>query len=148
MSQSPMPQSKIRCLLGMLGTDVHSKGIRTLAQLLRDRGVEVIYLGEHNTARGMINATIAEDADLVGLSFSTATYLHYTRDLMEQMRAAGLGDVPVMLGGLIHADDEPALREMGVRGIFGPGSTMDQIVAFLQSATGKTLPSGISASGA
>jgi methylmalonyl-CoA mutase C-terminal domain/subunit len=140
-----MPQQKIRCLLAMLGTDVHNKGIRTLAQLLRDRGVEVIYLGEHNTAGGVINALIAEDADVVGLSYSTATYLHYTRDLLDKMRTAGVGDVPLMLGGLIHADDEPALREMGVRGIFGPGSTMDQIVEFLQTATGKTLPVGAAA---
>jgi methylmalonyl-CoA mutase C-terminal domain/subunit len=135
-----MASEKIRCLLAMLGTDVHSKGIRTLAQLLRDRGVEVIYLGEHNTADGLINALIAEDADVVGLSYSTATYVHYTRDLLDRMRAAGVGEVPVMLGGLIHADDEPALREMGVRGIFGPGSTTAQIVDFLQQATGKTLP--------
>jgi methylmalonyl-CoA mutase C-terminal domain/subunit len=133
-------QDKIRCLLGMLGTDVHSKGIRTLAQLLRDQGVEVIYLGEHNTAEGMINAVIAEDADLVGLSFSVATYVHHTRDLLTKMKAAGVDDVPVMLGGLIHRDDEPALREMGVKGIFGPGSTIPQIVEFIQSVTGKTLP--------
>lgn len=133
-------QDKIRCLLGMLGTDVHSKGIRTLAQLLRDQGVEVIYLGEHNTAEGMINAIIAEDADLVGLSFSVATYVHHTRDLLTKMKAAGVDDVPVMLGGLIHRDDEPALREIGVKGIFGPGSTIPQIVEFIQNITGKTLP--------
>ncbi len=130
---------KIRCLLAMLGTDVHSKGIRTLAQLLRDRGVEVIYLGEHNTADGLINALIAEDADVVGLSYSTATYLHYTRDLLLKMRAAGVDDVPLMLGGLIHADDEPALFEMGVKGVFGPGSNMTQIAAFLERITGKSL---------
>lgn len=135
MSTNP----KIRCLLAMLGTDVHSKGIRTLAQLLRDRGVEVIYLGEHNTAEGLINALIAEDADVVGLSYSTATYLHYTRDLLVKMRAAGIDDVPLMLGGLIHADDEPALFEMGVKGVFGPGSSMDQIAAFLERITGKSL---------
>jgi methylmalonyl-CoA mutase C-terminal domain/subunit len=123
----------------MLGTDVHSKGIRTLAQLLRDHGVEVIYLGEHNTADGMVNAMMAEDVDVVGLSFSTSTYVHYTRDLLDKMRAAGIGEIPVMLGGLIHRDDEPALRSAGVKGIFGPGSTTNQIVAFLQEVTGKFL---------
>jgi methylmalonyl-CoA mutase C-terminal domain/subunit len=131
--------SKIRCLLGMLGTDVHSKGIRTLAQLLRDRGVEVIYLGEHNTADGMVGALMAEDADVIGVSFSTATYVHYTRDLLEKMKAAGVNDVPVMLGGLIHREDEAELREIGVKGIFGPGSTTDQIVRFLEEVTGKSL---------
>jgi methylmalonyl-CoA mutase C-terminal domain/subunit len=129
---------KIRCLLGMLGTDVHSKGIRTLARLLRDHGVEVIYLGEHNTTDGMVNAIISEDADVVGLSFSTSTYVHYTRELLEKMRAAEIDDVPVMLGGLIHRDEEPALRAIGVQGIFGPGSTTAQIMAFLREVTGKS----------
>jgi methylmalonyl-CoA mutase C-terminal domain/subunit len=132
-------QNKIRCLLAMLGTDVHNKGIRTLAQLLRDMGVEVIYLGEHNTVDGVVNAILAEDADIVGLSYSTATYLHYTRDLIEAMRIAGVGDVPVMLGGLIHPEDASELTAMGVKGIFGPGSTTSQIVQFMQEASGKSL---------
>jgi methylmalonyl-CoA mutase C-terminal domain/subunit len=125
----------------MLGTDVHTKGIRTLAQLLRDRGVEVIYLGEHNTAEGMVNAILAEDVDVVGLSFSTATYVHYTRVLIEAMKTAGVDDVPVMLGGLIHRDDEDELKSIGVKGIFGPGSTTDGIMQFLQDITGKSLGS-------
>jgi len=128
-------------MLGMLGTDVHSKGIRTLAQLLRDEGVEVIYLGEHNTAESMINAILSEDPDVLGLSFSTSTYIHYTRDLLEKMRVAGVDDVPVMLGGLIHPDDEDVLREIGVKGIFGPGSITSEIVEFLVSVTGKPLSS-------
>jgi methylmalonyl-CoA mutase C-terminal domain/subunit len=106
---------------------------------LRDRGVEVIYLGEHNTADGIVNAMLAEDVDVLGLSFSTSTYLHYTRDLLDKMRTAGIGDVPLMLGGLIHRDDEPALRSMGVKGIFGPGSTTKQIMFFLQEITGKSV---------
>jgi len=141
VSASGPKSGAIRCLLGMLGTDVHTKGIRTLAQLLRDRGVEVIYLGEHNTAEGMVNAILAEDVDVVGLSFSTATYVHYTRVLIEAMKAAGVDDVPVMLGGLIHRDDEDELKSIGVKGIFGPGSTTDGIMQFLQDITGKSLGS-------
>ncbi len=141
MSGAAPKSGAIRCLLGMLGTDVHTKGIRTLAQLLRDRGVEVIYLGEHNTAEGMVNAILAEDVDVVGLSFSTATYVHYTRVLIEAMKAAGVDDVPVMLGGLIHRDDEDELKSIGVKGIFGPGSTTDGIMQFLQDITGKSLGS-------
>ncbi len=134
-----MTGPKIRCLLGMLGTDVHSKGIRTLAQLLRDLGIEVIYLGEHNTPEGFINAIITEDVDAVGLSFSTATYLHYTRDLLKKMHEARLDGVAVMVGGLIHPEDAAELRTMGVKGIFGPGSTTRQIVDFLVEVTGKPL---------
>ena len=130
---------RMRCLLAMLGTDVHSKGIRTLARLLRDHGVEVIYLGEHNTVEGVVNAVIAEDADVVGLSYSTATYLHYTRELLDKMSAAGLSDVPVMLGGLIHPEDEPALYDLGVKAIFGPGSTTAQIIEFLERVAGDSM---------
>ena len=123
----------VRCLLGMLGTDVHNKGVRTLARLLRDRGVEVIYVGEHHTVESMVGAAVAEDAEVVGVSFSTAAYLQYTESLIEAMQAAGLTDVPVMVGGLIHPDDVPALRAMGVHGLFGPGSTMDQVMDYLRS---------------
>ena len=131
-----MSQKTIRCLLGMLGTDVHSKGIRTLAQMLRDRGIEVIYIGEHNTCEGMTQAVIAEDADLVGLSFSSSNYLDYTQQLIDTMRAQDVGDVPIMLGGLIHPEDEDALREMGVAGIFGPGSEIDAILEFIHGTCG------------
>lgn len=123
----------IRCLLGMLGTDVHSKGIRTLAFLLRERGVEVIYLGEHNTVPGMVAAIEQEDPDVVGLSFSSGGYVDYTGQLIGAMRAAGLGDIPVMLGGQIHPDDRPALDAMGVAGSFGPGTGIDDVMAFLGS---------------
>jgi methylmalonyl-CoA mutase, C-terminal domain len=130
--------SRVRCVLGMLGTDVHSKGIRTLARHFRDAGMEVVYLGEHNTPGGFAAAVSAEDADIVGLSFSTASYLHYVEEFMTAMSSAGLLDVPVMVGGLIHTDDEPFLRELGVAGIFGPGSTTDAILEFVSNAVPTT----------
>ncbi len=129
---SSTEHGNIRCLLGMLGTDVHSKGIRSLAQMLRDRGIEVIYVGEHNTCEGMTQAIIAEDADLVGVSYSSSNYLDYTRQLIETMQRQGVGDVPVMLGGLIHPEDEGTLKDMGVAGIFGPGSEIDAILDFIR----------------
>lgn len=127
--------NRVRCVLGMLGTDVHSKGIRTLARHFRDAGMEVVYLGEHNTPDGFAAAVAAEDADIVGLSFSTASYLHYVEEFMKAMHSAGVADVPVLVGGLIHADDEPTLRELGVAGIFGPGSTTEQILDFVRATT-------------
>jgi methylmalonyl-CoA mutase, C-terminal domain len=128
-------QNRIRCVLGMLGTDVHNKGIRSIARILRDHGVEVIYLGEHNTCERLVAAVVSEDADLVGLSFSTAGYRHHIGQFMATMKLNGLDDVPVMVGGLIHADDEPALRADGVAAIFGPGTTTQHILDFVHTTS-------------
>jgi len=128
---------RIRCLLGMLGTDVHSKGIRTLAQLLRDAGIEVIYIGEHNTVPGMVRSIVAEDVDVVGLSFLSSNYLDYTEQLIAEMRNQGVDDTPIMLGGIIHEEDHEQLREMGVGGIFGPGFSLDEILDFIHAVSGK-----------
>jgi methylmalonyl-CoA mutase C-terminal domain/subunit len=128
----------VRCLLGMLGTDAHSKGIRMLAQILRDAGIEVIYIGEHNSGEGMASAAVDEDADIVGVSFSSAAYVEYTRLLIEALRAKDAGDIPVMLGGIIHPDDVEELRAIGVSGLFGAGSGMAEIIAFVRSAGRET----------
>jgi methylmalonyl-CoA mutase, C-terminal domain len=125
----------VRCLLGMLGTDVHSKGIRTLARILDDAGgVEVAYIGEHNSVEGMADAVVERQVGMVGVSFSSAAYVEYTRQLIEAMKRKGVGHVPVMLGGIIHPDDVAELKEMGVAGIFGAGSKTSDIIRFVQAA--------------
>ncbi len=129
----------VKALLGMLGVDCHSKGLRTLAVLLRDQGVEVVYLGEHNSSPGLASAVVSEDPDVVGLSFSTSTYLHHIGEFLEEMRKLGVADVPVIVGGLIHPADEPALREMGVAGIFGPGTKLEDVLSFLDSLPDRLL---------
>ena len=132
MSNRP---NTVRCLLGMLGTDVHSKGIRTLARVLDDAGgIEVAYIGEHHSVDSMTDAIIKRGADMVGISFSSAAYVDYTRQLIEAMKRKGIGHVPVMLGGIIHPDDVDELKAMGVAGIFGAGSTMPDIIRFVQAA--------------
>ena len=127
--------STVRCVLGMLGTDAHTKGIRTLSRIFRDAGVEVIYLGEHNTYEQFAASVASEDADLAGVSFSTAGYVKHVGALMRALDDAGAADVPVMVGGLIHAEDEPALRDLGVAGIFGPGSSTESILDFVFQVT-------------
>src|SRR5689334_5096548 len=97
-TMSPEANGPIRCLLGMLGADVHSNGVRTLARRLRDRGIEVVYIGEHNTVQGMVETAAAEDVDVVGVSFWNPGYLHATRALVEELASAGLDDVTVMVG--------------------------------------------------
>jgi len=127
----------IRCLLGMLGADVHSNGVRTLARRLRDRGIEVIYVGEHNTAAAMVEAAAAEDVDVIGVSFWNPGYVQATRALRAELSAAGLEEIAVMVGGLIHADDVAELQAVGAQGVFGPGSDVDDVVDFMTKATGR-----------
>jgi len=126
-----MSGSPVRCLLGMLGVDVHSRGLRTIARLLRDAGVEVIYLGEHNSARGMAVAAVEEDVDVIGVSFSVSSYLHYVAELMSELRAAGGADIPVLVGGLIHPEDVAQLRGLGVSAVFGPDTSPAAILDYV-----------------
>ncbi|WP_340268498.1 cobalamin B12-binding domain-containing protein [Sphingobium mellinum] len=126
----------VRCMLGMLGTDVHSKGIRTLARLLDEAGgIDVDYIGEHNSVEGMASAVAERKADIVGLSFSSAAYVEYTRQLIDAMKARGVGHVPVILGGIIHPDDVDELKQIGVAAVFGAGAKTQDIIAFVQNTT-------------
>lgn len=126
-----MKTRKIRCVLGMLASDKHSKGIRTLARILRDHGLEVIYLGEYNTAQQMAEVAVSEDADFVGISFSTGDYVARIEELVEALGRVGGEDIGVLVGGLIHPEDVPVLEGLGVAGVFGPGSTRSEILEFV-----------------
>ena len=131
MSADALGGRRIRVLLGMLGVDVHSRGLRTIARLLRDAGVEVIYLGEHNSAEGMAVAAVAEDVDAIGVSFSVSTYTHYVAQLMSELARVGAEDIPVMVGGLIHPEDVAHLESLGVAAVFGPDSTPVSILDYV-----------------
>jgi methylmalonyl-CoA mutase C-terminal domain/subunit len=129
----------IRAVLGMLGADVHNKGLRTFGRRLRDLGAEVIYLGDHNTAAQLANAAAAEDADVIGVSFGMASYVPHCAQLSAALKAIGADDIPIMVGGLVHREDTRALHDMGVQGVFIPGHTMDEVVDWLEQVTGKSL---------
>ncbi|RYF56998.1 MAG: cobalamin B12-binding domain-containing protein [Comamonadaceae bacterium] len=126
-----MNTRKVRCVLGMLASDKHSKGIRTLARIFRDHGLEVVYLGEHNTAQQVAAVAVSEDADFVGVSFSTGDYLRRVQELIDALADAGGDEIAVIAGGLIHPEDVPTLEAMGVAGVFGPGSDKPQILDFI-----------------
>lgn len=121
--------------LGMLGLDVHTKGVRTLAARLSEYGCDVSYLGEHLTPRALARGARDADVDLIGVSFSSGAYVDHCRDLLAAMAEEGVNDVPVMVGGLIHENDHAELMAMGIQGIFGPGSTIEQILEFIGDVT-------------
>ena len=129
-----MDEAKTRCLLGMVGTDVHSKGLKVIAQILRDEGFEVIYAGDHHTVDSIVTAAIQEDADVVGMSFSSTAYVDYTLDIVRALRARDAADIAVMIGGQIHPDDVGTLHDGGVGGVFGPGFKMDDLFSFVRDA--------------
>lgn len=121
----------MRCVLGMVGVDPHNKGIRTLGRRLRDHGVEVVYIGEHNTPEGMFRVAVDEDAEVVGVSFSTANYIENVRMLLEARSKLGADDIELIVGGLIHPDHVDPLISMGVAGVFGPGTSIADVTDLL-----------------
>lgn len=123
----------IRVLLGKMGLDMHDVGAKFVARGLREAGMEVIYLGPFQTAASVTGAALAEDPDVVAISNISGEYISHAPELLIELRAAELCPV-VVLGGLILESDQKALLDAGVDAIFGPGSQLDNIVAYIRSA--------------
>jgi len=122
---------KIRVVIAKPGLDGHDRGAKVIARALRDAGMEVIYTGLRQTPDQIAAAALQEDADVIGLSILSGAHMHVCPRLMELLREKGLDDVLVLVGGIIPDVDIPKLREMGVRGIFLPGSPLQDIVDYI-----------------
>ncbi len=127
-----MEQRKYRILIAKPGLDGHDRGAKVIARALRDAGMEVIYTGLRQTAEMIVNAAVQEDVDAVGLSILSGAHMHYFREVISGLRARGAEDVLVFGGGIIPDQDVPKLKELGVSAIFTPGSSTQEIVAFLR----------------
>jgi methylmalonyl-CoA mutase C-terminal domain/subunit len=123
---------KIRVVLAKPGLDGHDRGAKVIARALRDAGMEVIYTGLRQTPEQIASAALQEDADVIGLSILSGAHVHIAHRLMELLKEKGLTDVLVLIGGIIPDADIPTLRGFGVKGIFPPGTAMDDIVAFIR----------------
>jgi methylmalonyl-CoA mutase, C-terminal domain len=130
-----MAKDTKRILLAKMGLDCHDTGIVTVAEMLRNAGHEVIYLGLHNRAAQVANAAIHEDVDAIGISFLSGQHQTQMAKLLEAMREAEL-DVPVVCGGVIPADDADELRQMGVGTVIFPGTLSADVVAAVETAIG------------
>jgi methylmalonyl-CoA mutase C-terminal domain/subunit len=115
------------------GLDGHDRGAKVIARALRDAGMEVIYTGLRQTPEMIAGAALQEDADVVGLSILSGAHNHIAPRLMELLKAKGLDDVLVVIGGIIPDVDIPKLKELGVKGIFLPGTPMQDIVNFINA---------------
>jgi len=130
-----MSKGKIRVLLAKPGLDGHDRGAKVVARALRDAGMEVIYTGIRQTPEMIVQAAIQEDVDVIGLSILSGAHLELFPSIIEGLRKKGREDALVVAGGIIPEDDIPALQEMGVKAIFGPGTSTEDIVRFIQKET-------------
>jgi len=122
---------KIRVVIAKPGLDGHDRGAKVIARALRDAGMEVIYTGLRQTPEQIVNAALQEDADVIGLSILSGAHMHICPRVMELLKEKGLDDVQVVVGGIIPDQDVRKLNELGIRGVFIPGTPMQQIVEFI-----------------
>ncbi|PYQ73764.1 MAG: methylmalonyl-CoA mutase [Acidobacteria bacterium] len=123
--------SKIRVVIAKPGLDGHDRGAKVIARALRDAGMEVIYTGLRQTPEQIVAAALQEDADVIGLSILSGAHNHIAPRLMALLRQKGLDDVLVVIGGIIPDVDIPKLKEIGVKGVFLPGTPMQDIIGFI-----------------
>jgi methylmalonyl-CoA mutase C-terminal domain/subunit len=127
-----MTDKKIRVLIAKPGLDGHDRGAKVIARALRDAGMEVVYTGIRQTPEMIAEAALHEDVDVVGMSILSGAHMTLFPRVMELLRENDMDNVLVVTGGIIPDEDVPALNEMGIKGIFGPGTPTDQIVNFIR----------------
>ncbi len=129
-----MSESKIRVLIAKPGLDGHDRGAKVIARALRDAGMEVIYTGLRQTPEMIAEAALQEDVDVVGLSILSGAHMALVPRVKQLLEAEGLGDVLLLVGGIIPDEDVPKLRELGVSAVFGPGTNTQEIVEHIRAA--------------
>ena len=122
----------MRILIAKPGLDGHDRGAKVIARALRDAGHEVIYTGIRQTPEMIAEAALQEDVDAIGLSILSGAHQTLFPKIMDELRARGIDDVVVWAGGIIPEEDVPALKELGIRAIFGPGSPTTETIEFLR----------------
>jgi methylmalonyl-CoA mutase C-terminal domain/subunit len=132
-------EEPLRVVLAKLGFDGHDRGLKVVARILRDAGMEVIYLGLRQTADSIARAALDEDADAIGISLHNGGHLTLAPRLVAAVRDAGL-DVPVIVGGIVPDVDVPVLKQAGVAAVLGPGASADEVAAAVRGAVARTSP--------
>jgi methylmalonyl-CoA mutase C-terminal domain/subunit len=127
-----MPEQKIRVLVAKPGLDGHDRGAKVIARALRDAGMEVIYTGLRQTPEMIAAAAVQEDVDAVGVSILSGAHNTLCPRIVQLLREQGMNDCLVLVGGIVPQEDIPRLKELGVAGIFLPGTSTEEIVKFLR----------------
>lgn len=125
-------EGKIRVLIAKPGLDSHDRGAKIVARALRDAGMEVIYTGLRQTPQQIVETALQEDVDVIGLSILSGAHTALFPKIMELVKKKQMEDVLVFAGGIIPQEDVPALKKIGIKEVFGPGTTTTVLVNFVQ----------------
>jgi len=128
-----MSERKLRILVGKPGLDGHDRGAKIIARAFRDAGFEVIYTGLHQTPDQIVAAAIQEDVDCIGLSILSGAHNTLLPRVCELLKQKQADDIVIFCGGVIPEDDIPGLKAAGIREVFTPGASTDEIVAWVKS---------------
>ncbi len=123
------PAAPIRILMAKPGLDGHDRGAKVVARALRDAGMEVIYAGLRQTPEEIVESAIEEDVDLIGLSILSGAHMALFPRVLALLKKKKVGRIPVFAGGIIPDEDAHRLKRMGIKAIFGPGASLEEIVA-------------------
>jgi len=123
---------KIRVLIAKPGLDSHDRGAKIVARALRDAGMEVIYTGLRQTPEQIAETTLQEDVDVLGLSILSGAHTTLFPKIMKLLKEKGMDDVLVFAGGIIPQEDVPALKKIGIKEVFGPGTPTSALIEFVQ----------------
>jgi len=129
-----MNERKIRVLVGKPGLDGHDRGAKTIAAVLRDHGMEVIYTGLHQTPAQVVEAAIQEDVDVVALSILSGAHMTLFPAVLDEMKKRGANDILLFGGGIIPDDDKEELEKLGVAKVFTPGAPTEEAIDYLRKA--------------
>ena len=124
-------------LVAKVGLDGHDRGVKIVARALRDAGIEVIYLGIHNTAEEIVRSALQEDVDAIGLSIHSAAHLTLFKEVADGLKKNKAADIVLFGGGIVPDEDRPALKKIGVEKIFTPGAPLEEIVRFVKGLSGR-----------
>lgn len=131
-----MAGRRIRVVIAKPGLDGHDRGAKVLCLALRDRGLEVIYTGLHRTPEQIAETVLEESADVLGLSIMSGAHLVLTQKVLEELEKRELGDVHVLVGGVIPEADVPRLEELGAAGVFPTGADFDAVAGRIKELAG------------
>lgn len=129
---------KLKVLIGKPGLDGHDRGAKIIARALRDAGMEVVYSGLHRTPEEIVNIAIQEDVDVIGLSILSGAHMTIFPKILDLLKKESAEDILLFGGGIIPDDDRNELLKIGVAEVFGPGTSTDDVIGYLNKKFDKT----------